>query len=121
MLSIFGVTIVVYFIKILSGSCNFWSHLRTTDPSLHTAATTFQKFYFKTKKTELNIKFLVRCCNENITPKFVRWKNLKSKYLIPFKVDKTFFICLISKFTLYFITDHTFTYIALDNYTYSIQ
>ena len=38
-----------------------------------------QKLYYKVKKTELDIDFLVKCRDHNITPKFVRWKNLKSK------------------------------------------
>ena len=76
---LFGVTILFYFLKILGGSRNYWPNLRATNPSLHTAASTLQKLYFKVKKTELDIDFLVKCCDHNITPKFVRWKNLKSK------------------------------------------
>jgi hypothetical protein len=76
---IFGVTVVLYFIKILSGSRNFWHNLRATDPSLHAAVVTYQKLYFKVKKTQLDINFLVNCPDNNVTPKFVRWKNLKSK------------------------------------------
>ena len=60
-------------------SRNFWPNLRATDQSLHADAVTLQKLYFKTKKTELDIKFLINCRDNNIIPKFVRWKNLKSK------------------------------------------
>ena len=67
--------------KVLSGSRNYWSHLRTTDRSLHNAALIFQKLYFKAEKAKLDLKFLLRCRYNNITPKFVRWKNLKSKSL----------------------------------------
>jgi hypothetical protein len=49
------------------------------EPSLHAAAVTLQKLYYKVKKTELDIAFLIKCRDHNITPKFVRWKNLKSK------------------------------------------
>ena len=38
-----------------------------------------QKLYYRVKKTELDIAFLTKCRDQNITPKFVRWKNLKSK------------------------------------------
>ena len=76
---LFRVTVILYFLKILSGSRNYWPNLRATDPSLHTAAVTSQKLYFKVKKTELDIAFLIKCRDHNITPKFVRWKNLKSK------------------------------------------
>ena len=41
-LSIFGVSIVLYFIKILSGSHNFWHNLHATDPSLHADVITYQ-------------------------------------------------------------------------------
>jgi hypothetical protein len=44
------VTVVLYFMKILSGSRNYWMHLRTTDPSLHAVALKFQKLYFKNAK-----------------------------------------------------------------------
>ena len=76
---LFGATVLLYFIKILSGSRNYWPNLRATDPSLHTAAVMLQKLYYKVKKTELDIAFLTKCRDHNITPKFVRWKNLKSK------------------------------------------
>ena len=76
---LFGVTVLLYFIKILSGSHNYWPNLRATDRSLHAAAVTLQKLYYKVKKTELDIAFLIKCREHNITPKFVRWKNLKSK------------------------------------------
>ncbi len=69
----------MYFIKILSGSRNFWHNLRATDPSLHADVITYQKLYFKVKKTELDLNFLIKCRDNNITPKFVRWKNLKFK------------------------------------------
>ena len=38
MLSLSGVTVVAYFMKILSGSRNYWSQLRTTDRSLQKCA-----------------------------------------------------------------------------------
>ena len=55
---IFGVTVVLYSVKILSGSRNFWHNLRTTDPSLHAAVVAYQKIYFKVEKTELNLNFV---------------------------------------------------------------
>ena len=65
---LFGVTVLLYFIKILGGSRNYWPNLRATDPSLHIAAVTLQKLYYKEKKTELDIDFLVKCRDHNITP-----------------------------------------------------
>ena len=65
---LFGVTVILYFLKILSGSRNYWPNLRATDPSLHAAAVTLQKLYYKVKKTELDIAFLIKCPDHNITP-----------------------------------------------------
>ena len=48
---LFGVTVLLYFIKILGGSRNYWPNLRATDPSLHAAAVTLQKLYYRVKKT----------------------------------------------------------------------
>ena len=79
MLSIFGVSIVLYFIKILSGSRNFWHNLRATYSSLHADVIAYQKLYYKVNKTQLDLDFLKNCRDNNEIPKFVRWKNLKSK------------------------------------------
>lgn len=38
MLSLYGVTVVLYLTKILNGFSNYWSHLRATDSSLHATA-----------------------------------------------------------------------------------
>ena len=72
-------SIVLYFIKILSGSRNFWHNLRATDPSLHADVIAYQKLYYKVKKSQLDLDFLKNCRDNNVIPKFVRWKNLKSK------------------------------------------
>jgi hypothetical protein len=65
---LFGVTVILYFLIILSGSRNYWPNLRATDPSPHAAAVTLQKLYYKVKKTELDIAFLIKCPDHNITP-----------------------------------------------------
>jgi hypothetical protein len=57
---LFGFTVILYFFKILSGSRNYWPKFRATDPSLHAAAVTLQKLYYKVKKTELDIAFLIK-------------------------------------------------------------
>jgi hypothetical protein len=48
---LFGVTVILYFLKILSGSCNYWPNLRATNPSLHAAAVTLQKLYYNLNAT----------------------------------------------------------------------
>ena len=79
MLTISGVSIVLFFLKLLNGNRNFWPNLCATNTSLHSTAVKYQKLYYKVKKAELDIKFLVKCQDNNITPKFICWKNLKSK------------------------------------------
>jgi hypothetical protein len=49
-------------------SSNYWPNLRAIDPSLHTPAVMLQKLYYKVKKTELDIVFLTKCRDHNITP-----------------------------------------------------
>ena len=55
------------------------SNLRKADPVTHKFAIAFQRCYKKVIKAELDLKFLHQCKDRNVYPKFVRWKNLKTK------------------------------------------
>ena len=48
-------------------------------PELHRLVFQYKKTYFKSLKLQLDIKFLNNCKDNNVYPKFVRWRNLKSK------------------------------------------
>ncbi|XP_066930298.1 uncharacterized protein [Clytia hemisphaerica] len=76
---IFGLCFFLYFLK-LSGTVGFWSNLRKTDTELHQAAKSYQKLLRKFRKAEHDIRFLDNCKQNNVYPKFVRWKNLKTKH-----------------------------------------
>ena len=75
---IFGLCFILYFIK-LSGTSGFWSNLRITDVNTHRAAKAYQNKLRKVKKAEHDVKFLHKCKEHGVYPKFVRWKNIKSK------------------------------------------
>ena len=67
-----------YYLKLSAGS-GFWTNLRKTDPVTHKFGIAFQRCYKKVIKAELDLKFLHQCKDHNVYPKFVRWKNLKTK------------------------------------------
>ena len=74
----FGLFFVLYLVKLSVGN-GFWSNLRVADPVTHRNAITLQRSSRKLKKAELDLKFLRNCCDNNVHPKFVRWKNLNGK------------------------------------------
>ncbi|XP_066924963.1 uncharacterized protein [Clytia hemisphaerica] len=76
---IFGLCFFLYFLK-LSGTVGFWKNLRNTDVELHQAAKYYQKILRKFRKAGHDIKFLNNCKQNNVYPKFVRWKNIKTKH-----------------------------------------
>ena len=41
----------------------------------------YQKLLLKVEKSKMGLKFLYKCKNENVYPKFVRWKHVKNKPL----------------------------------------
>ena len=52
---------------------NSWDH---PYPHLYSITTTYEKEYSRLWKAELDVQFLNRCKKQNVTPKFVRWRNL---------------------------------------------
>ena len=75
---IFGVCFLLYFLK-LSGVNGFWSNLRNTDKDTHQTAKAYQKTLKKYMKAKHDVNFLNQCKQEKVFPKFVQWKNIKSK------------------------------------------
>ena len=45
---------------------------------LYKKAVKVERLAKKISKQELDLKFLVNCCDEHVYPKFTRWKNVKS-------------------------------------------
>ena len=75
---IFRLYFILYFLK-LSSTKGFWKNLRITDPELNLIAKLYQKVLRKFRKAEKDVKFLTDCKSSNVYPKFVRWKNIKTK------------------------------------------
>ena len=61
----------------LSGKNGFWSNFRSTDPVLHQKSKALQRVLKKKIKAEHDIKFLNACKENDVYPKFVKWKNIK--------------------------------------------
>ena len=77
-MKIFGITFLLYLLKISDGE-GFWINYRNTDTQSYQQAVKVQKIYKKLTRCELAIKFLVRCRDAGVFPKFTRWKNANSK------------------------------------------
>lgn len=56
-----------------SGRNGFWSSIPKTGKDLCKTSTTFQKNYRKSKKAELDLKFLHRRKDNEVHPKFTQW------------------------------------------------
>ena len=69
---------MIYFLK-LSNVHGFWSNLQRTDIDTHLAAKSYQKILRKFIKAKHDVKFLNDCKKFDVYPKFVRWKNIKTK------------------------------------------
>ena len=65
-----GIVFVLYFLK-LSGRSGFWRKFRETDNVTRNMAIFYQKLLFKVQKLQMDLKFLYKCKNENVYPKFV--------------------------------------------------
>ena len=85
-MQIFGITFLLYFLKMSEGQ-GFWINYRNTDQQSYQQAVKVQKTYKKLTRCELAIKFLVRCRDADVFPKFTRWKNANSK---DFKMKKKY-------------------------------
>ena len=77
---IFGLAFASYVLRS-SGSNAFCKNLQKTDAATHRLATSYQKILRKYIKAKLEIKFPKKYKSSTIYPKFVRWKNVKSKQL----------------------------------------
>ena len=77
-MNIFGLSFLLYFLKMSDGQ-GFWINYRNTDEESYQQAVKVQRIYKKLARCELAIKFLVRCRDANVFPKFTRWKNANTK------------------------------------------
>ena len=75
---IFGVCFLLYFLK-LSGINGFWSNLEIQTKNTHKVAKAYQKTLKKYMKAKHDVDILNQWKQEKVFPKFVQWKNIKSK------------------------------------------
>ena len=73
---IFGLAFVLHFLKLSDGS-GFWINYRNTDEDSYRQAVKLQRMSKKMVRCELAIKFLAKCRDANVFPKFTRWKNVR--------------------------------------------
>ena len=77
-MQLFGVAFLLYYLKLSDGS-GFWINYRNTDEESYRQAIRVQRIHKKLARCELAIKFMVKCRDTNVFPKFTRWKNANSK------------------------------------------
>ena len=77
---IFGISFILFFLKLSDGS-GYWLNLRNSDEETYRQAVKVQRINKKLLRCELAIKFLTRCRDTGVFPKFTRWKNANSKHI----------------------------------------
>ena len=76
-MNIFGLSVLLFYFKLSDGN-GFWKNIRMSDPDCYRAAVEFERISKKLKKAELDLKFLYDCRDEDLHPKFTRWRNFTS-------------------------------------------
>jgi hypothetical protein len=74
--SLFGITFVLFLLKLSAGK-GFWKNFRIADETSYKLSVTYERVSKKLQAAEHAVKFLVQCRDEDISPKFTRWKNLR--------------------------------------------
>ena len=72
---LFGICFLLYLINVSAGK-GFWFHLRTTDHKIFKLAVKLERTTKKVVKCKLDINFLCKCRDTNITPNFTQLKQL---------------------------------------------
>ena len=78
MISIFGLTCLLFYLKLSCGNGLFYN-LRTTDPVVYTAATKYKKERSRFIRRELDLSFVKECMKFDVLPNFTDWKVLKKR------------------------------------------
>ena len=114
-MQIFGLTFILYLLKWSDGN-GFWSNYRISDENSYKQAVKLQKLQKKLIRCELSIKFMTKCRDTNVFPKFTRWKNANSKAILETRqavsyqnFPQMFNLCRFFK-TIYFYWFRTIIY-----------
>ena len=73
---LFGICFLLYILK-LSAPKGLWFTLRTADPAAHKVAITYQRHQQRLMKSELDLKFLLNCRDQEVYPTHVKWTILQ--------------------------------------------
>ena len=77
MMQLFGLSFLLYFLKLSDGK-GFWYNMRNSDNTAYRAAIAFERASKRLRKATLDLKFMYRCRDENLHPKFTRKKCFSS-------------------------------------------
>ena len=72
--TLFGITLVLYLLKLSVGQ-GFWKNFRNADETSYKISVKYERVRKKLQAAEIALKFLIQCRDEDILPKFTRWKN----------------------------------------------
>ena len=76
-MNLYGLTFVLYYLKLSDGH-GFWRNIRLSDPDCYRAAVDLERASKKLSKAKLNLVFLYNCRDEDLHPKFTRWRNFNN-------------------------------------------
>ena len=76
-MNLFGLSFILHFFKLSYGS-NFQNNLQNNDTDFYRRVTLVEYLAKKSRKHELDLKFLVTAPYTGVYPKFMRWKNVKN-------------------------------------------
>ena len=71
-----GIAFLLFYFK-MSGVSGLWTNMRNTDKTLYKTALHFQPELRKLRKCQLDIRYLYRCVENQVYPKFIKWTNVK--------------------------------------------
>ena len=77
-MQLFGISFLLYIIKWSDGA-GFWSNYRNSDKKSYEQAIIVQRISKKLMKCAHAIKYLSKCRDANVFPKFTRWKKANKK------------------------------------------
>ena len=77
-MNIFGLAFVLYLLKWSDGN-GFWQHYQRSDNQSYKQAIKTQRIFKKLTRCEQAIKFLKKCRDANVFPKFTRWKIINGR------------------------------------------
>ena len=79
-MQLLGIAFILYLLKLSAGN-GFWKNIRNADVQAYKVAVTFKRLNKKLLSGELALLFLCRCRDEDVHPKFTRWKNLNNNII----------------------------------------